>query len=190
MNIIFDVFLKGNKVDLVALTEEIAAESDWYQWMNDEDSTENMQRHYFPNTRADQVRYFRDHIENNPKHLQLGIVHKKDKCLIGMISLSNIDLINRRCQLSGMIGEKNYRNVQNITEALKLVMKHAFNALNINKLYGGAIRPELADFLCRGLGFKKEGIRRSEVYKNGRYHDAHLIGILRDEYVALFEQTT
>jgi capsular polysaccharide biosynthesis protein len=42
-----------------------------------EESTKNMQKHYFPNTVAIQLNYFNEHILNNKTKLQLGVVEKK-----------------------------------------------------------------------------------------------------------------
>ena len=58
----FDVFIKGTNIDLVVLTSEIVEQSNWYKWFNDEENTEFMQQHYFPNSRQLQLKYFSDKI--------------------------------------------------------------------------------------------------------------------------------
>ena len=78
----YDVFIKGDLVNLVVLTEEIVKKTNWYKWFNDEESTKNMQKHYFPNTVAIQLNYFNEHILNNKTKLQLGVVEKKNKHLL------------------------------------------------------------------------------------------------------------
>jgi len=70
-NIRYDVFIKGELVDLVVLTEDIVENTNWYNWFNDEDNTKNMQKHYFPNTKQMQLEYFKNEIENNQTKLQL-----------------------------------------------------------------------------------------------------------------------
>ena len=42
----YDVFIKGELVDLVVLTEEIVEKTNWYNWFNDEETTQHMQKHY------------------------------------------------------------------------------------------------------------------------------------------------
>ena len=79
-NIKFDVFIKGERVDLVVLSEELIEITNWYSWFNDEENTRFMQKHYFPNTKQIQLEYFKNEIENNQTKLQLGIV-QKDKNL-------------------------------------------------------------------------------------------------------------
>lgn len=178
----FDVFIRGELIDLVVLTEEVVMKTNWYKWFNDEEITAQMQKHYFPNTRTQQMEFFRNNIENSSTKLQCGIVHKQDNVMIGVISLNNIDYSHRKCDISGIIGEKKYQTLKYIIEALQLLIKHAFDQLNMHKIYGGTIIKEVADMFVRLLGFKQEGIKRSDVYKSGRYYDVFLLGLLRKEY--------
>lgn len=175
----FDVFIKGNMVDLVVLTEYIVEKTNWYKWFNDEENTKYMQKHYYPNSKELQLRYFKEEIEGNDKKLQLGIYHKKDKYLIGTISLSNINFQHRKCEISGFIGEKKYQTLKPFLEANKLLIKHAFEQLNMNRIYGGALNKDVSDFFVRMLNFETEGVLIDDVYKNGKYHDVHLIGLLK-----------
>ena len=179
----FDVFIKGNLIDLVVLDEGVVAKTNWYNWFNDEETTQYMVKHYYPNTKAIQMNFFKNEIENNPNKLQLGIVYKKDSVLIGTISLSSIDFYNRLCEIAALIGERDYRNIKNFVESFNLMIDHAFNTLNMHRIYGGTIIKEVNEILCRVLGFTSEGIRRECVYKDGKYHDAYMVGLLKDEYL-------
>ena len=183
-------FIEGKLVDLVVLNEEIVYKTNWYNWFNDEENMKYMQQHYFPNTKTKQLEFYKNEIENNKSKLQLGIVCKKDNALIGVISLNNIDFLNGRCEISGFVGEKKYQNFKLFTEANTLIIKHAFDNLRMHKIYGGTLIKEVSLMYCRVLGFKEEGIKRSEVYKNGDYIDAYLIGLLREEYYEKFRKHT
>ena len=178
----FNVFIKGKNVDLVVLDEEAVEKTDWFNWFNDEENTEYMQQHYYPNTRAKQLAFYKSEIENNPKKLQVGIFHNEDKVLIGVISLNNIDYLHRNCSTGTIIGIKKYRKVIYFLEAYKLLIKHAFEQLNMNKLSEGALSKDIADLLIKTLGFKSEGVRRKELYKNGEYIDVHLMGLLKEDF--------
>ena len=59
----FDVFIKGESIDLVVLTNDLVEKTNWYKWFNDEETTKNMQKHYFPNSRELQLKYLKDEIE-------------------------------------------------------------------------------------------------------------------------------
>ena len=176
----FDVFIKGNMVDLVVLTEYIVEKTNWYKWFNDEENTKHMQKHYYPNSKELQLKYFKEEVEGNDKKLQLGIYHKKDKYLIGTISLNNIDHLNRCCEVGLIIGEVEARKLQYFIEAVKLTCKHAFDTLNINRVYSGTISKEIDELFCRVLNFEHEGIFRQAVFKNGSYHDVYRHALLKE----------
>ena len=180
----YDIFLKGEILDLVALNEEIVEQSNWYKWFNDEELMEYSQHHYYPNTKTKQLAFYKSEIENNKSKLQLGIIPKKESKLIGIVSLNGIDFHHRKCEVAGIIGEKEYHNVKFMTEAYRLLLKHAFDELNMYRIYGGTLSKEIALFFCRVFNFKDEGIKRRDVYKNGQYRDVYLIGLLREEYDA------
>ena len=178
----FDIFIKGTNIDLVVLSSEIVGQTNWYSWFNDEENTEYMQQHYFPNSKELQLKYFKEEIEGSDKKLQLGIYHKKDKYLIGTISLNNINFQHRKCEISGFIGEKKYQTLKPFLEANKLLIKHAFEQLNMNRIYGGALNKDVSDFFVRMLNFETEGVLIDDVYKNGHWNNVHLIGLLKKDY--------
>jgi RimJ/RimL family protein N-acetyltransferase len=178
----FNVFIKGKNVDLVVLDEEAVEKTDWFNWFNDEENTKYMKHRYYPNNRAKQLAFYKNEIENNPKKLQVGIFHKEDKVLIGVISLNNIDFLNRNCSTGAIIGVKKYRKIFCYLEAYTLLLKHAFEQLNMNKISDETLSKDVADFLIKTVGFKMEGVRRREIYKNGKYVDLYLIGLLKEEF--------
>ena len=178
-----DVFLRGKHVILRALTEDDVHHSGWYGWFNDEESCLLTQHHRFPNSRALQLEYFRNEILNAQGKLQLGICAAVGEQLVGVASLQDIDHLNGTAQLAIMIGEKAHRNVSCFVEAFRLMIRHGFNNLNLRRIYDGTMSPQLAELCCRSLGFRKEGVHRQHIYKNGRYYDVYLIGLLKDEFI-------
>jgi RimJ/RimL family protein N-acetyltransferase len=180
----FDVFIEGNKVDLVVLNEEVIEKTNWYNWFNDEDTMKNMQKHYFPNTKSTQLDFYKNEVKGNNKKLQLGIVQKENGLFCGVISLNDIDYLNRCCELSAVIGEKQARSIEIFIESTKLIIKHAFDTLNMNRIYSGTIAKEIDELFCRALGFKHEGIFKQSVYKNGKYHDVYRHALIKKDYKA------
>lgn len=177
----YDVFISGQEVNLVVLTEEIAEKSDWYSWLNDAETTKNMQQCYFPSTPQKQLKFFKENIANSISKLQLGIMQKQDNVLIGMISLNSIDYQNRRCEIAGFIGEKKYKSTKYWLEANKLIFKHAVNTLGVRRIYGGSLAKEVSIFYRRMLGFHDEGVHVQEIYKNGTYRDVYYFARIFEE---------
>lgn len=177
-----DVFLSGKYVFLKALTKEDAINSNWYGWFNDEELSQTIQKHYFPNNREAQLDFWEKNIQNSNSKIQLGICKIGEPELLGIASLNNIDYLNRKCEFSIIIGEKSGRNINYFLEATKLLFNHGFNSLNMNRIYGGSISYDLIQMMCRTIGCTLEGTARKEIYKNGEYHDAYLYGILKQEF--------
>lgn len=177
----FDSFIKGKLIDLVVLTEDIVEKTNWYNWFNDEENTKYMQKHYFPNTKTMQLVYFKNEIENNPAKIQLGIFHKKDKIMIGTLSLNSVDLLNRCAEISIFIGEKKYRELTYFVESCKLMIKHGFETIGLNRIYSGTISKDIDNLFCKLLGFRSEGSLKKSVYKNGNFCDIYLCAILKEK---------
>jgi len=179
-NIDYDVFIKGKIIDLVVLSEEIVEKTNWYKWFNDEEVTEHMQQHYYPNTKEQQLKYYKDQIQNNSDIVQLGIVNKLKSILIGMISLKNIDLQNGSAEISIIIGEKEYHNLNYFIESCQLIIRHGFDTLGLNRIYSGSFSKDIDNLFCRLLDFKAEGVLKKAVFKHGDYHDIYLCALLKN----------
>lgn len=179
-----DIFLKGNKIYLKVLTRDDVLNSNWYGWFNDQELCKTLQKHYYPNSLEIQMEFWEKSIKNSDTKIQLGICKIDDSKILGIISLNNIDMINRRAEMSVVIGEEEGRSVGIFIEACKLLFSHAFFTLNLNRIYGGSISKELVTLMSRTLGCMQEGVARQDIYKNGKYNDAYLYGLLREEFVA------
>jgi RimJ/RimL family protein N-acetyltransferase len=82
-----------------------------------------------------------------------------------------------------VIGEKSLWNMGYGTEVMRLMLKHGFNTLNLNR-----IALEVYENNPRAIrsyekaGFFLEGRKRQGMYKNGRYIDIFLMSVLRSEW--------
>jgi len=189
-NLNYDIFIKGNLVDLVIITEEIVEHTNWYNWFNDEETTLHMQQHYYPNTKSMQMDFYKKIIKNNKEKIQLGIYHKKDKILCGLVSLNKIDNLNRNAEISLIIGENKYRKLEVSHEAMKLIINHAFNTINLHKINAGYIETleSWGLFLRRTFGFSNEGIQKEQVYKNGKYLNIVNLGLTKNQYHTMIKE--
>ena len=178
----FDTFIKGENIDLICLNEDVINNSNWYNWFNDERTTDSMQQHYFSNTKEKQLNFFKSQVENNPSKIQLGILNLKDSILIGVISLSNINYINRTAEFAVIIGEKKYKNFNYFIEAARLIINHGFETLNLNRISSATIVKEIDTMFCKVLGFTHEGIFKEAVFKNGKYVDVYSHALLKKNY--------
>tara|TARA_B100000902_G_C27299921_1_gene912201 strand:- start:1956 stop:2513 length:558 start_codon:yes stop_codon:yes gene_type:complete len=179
----FETFIKGETVDLVLLTEEIAAKTDWYSWFNDQKLTKLLKQGYFPNTPEDQVLYFKKNIESG-KRLQLGVVIKKINKFIGVVSLSEINHYDRNAEISSIfnINSKHINSLKFFKEAQVLLINHAFNKLNLRRIGSFVSDKKLAKLNQKIFGFKCEGQLKERDYINGKFVDKYILSILKKNW--------
>lgn len=174
------VFLKGRRVYLRPVREADAGQ--WYKWFNDEAVTFYMDKHRFPNTVEKQLEYFRQ-ISKSTSDIQLAVIYAKKDELIGTVGLHQIDYINSNADISVVIGEKRYWRRGLGREAVSLVVRHAFNNLNLHKLTAGMSADNLGSFrLFQSLGFKKEALLREQLFLRGEYKDIIRLGLLKKDF--------
>jgi RimJ/RimL family protein N-acetyltransferase len=83
-----------------------------------------------------------------------------------------------------LIGEKDTWGKGYATEIFKMIVRHAFLTLNLNKVTAGVYADNLGSSkaLARA-GFVEEGVRRQHCFMNGAYTDLIIFGVLREEFL-------
>ena len=175
-----NIFINGRLIKLCSLTNNEIENTNWFSWFNDENTCSFTQKHYYPNTLEKQIKFLNEN-ENKTNKIILGIIYQD--LFVGVCSLDEINYINRTCSISLFIGEK-IKEENVAMEAIFLLLKHAFFTLNLNKVkMGQHIHLNLFfTKLSLAFGFKKEGISRSEIYKNGKYFDVINSSVLKSEF--------
>ena len=175
------VFLPGEKLDLCVLDKNRHFDKCW-QWINSLKITEFMGSNgVFPVPLSKEQEWF-DKQNTDDKNINLAL-ETKEKKHIGNIGLHQIDWIARHALAGIMIGEKEEWNKGYATEAEKLLLHHAFSNLNLNRIYAHVVTENTASVkAAEKAGFQKEGVLRQCVFKNNRYYDAFLLGILKEDW--------
>jgi RimJ/RimL family protein N-acetyltransferase len=82
-----------------------------------------------------------------------------------------------------MIGDKTYWNRGYGTEAVRLVAKHGFNTLNLNRIFLHVFENNpRAIRAYEKAGFSHEGRKRQAEFKDGKYIDVLVMSMLRNEF--------
>jgi RimJ/RimL family protein N-acetyltransferase len=175
-----EIFYEGKHVLLKVPTEADLESSDWVGWFNDAELCRYNQHHYFPNTVERQRDYLRNAI--TPTKIQLGILDKQNPDrLCGFVSLQSIDFLHRRAEIAGFQDQRTTGDRPLLFwESWAIMIRHAFESLNLEKVYGGSFHPHVASSLKRMFGFEIEGVQRRHVYKDGAYRDVTLVAVFRD----------
>lgn len=126
--------------------------------------------------------WFQNYLENRFKNIRLAIC-SNSKQLIGVVYILNIDYINRHAELSIWIGNSNDRGKGYGEFGCKAAINHAFNNINLNKIYLKVLETnKVAISLYKKLGFKVDGISRESLFKNGEYLNVLEMSILKGEF--------
>jgi len=175
------VFLAGEKVDLCPL-ESDGDLSEYLAWINDQQTTRYMATGKRPTSRKSLCEYIDRY--NASKDLLLSIVIKATGQHIGNITLHSIDAQNSTGEIGILVGDPGARGQGYASEALRLLVHHAFQRLNLNKLTAGLIVGNRASQrLFEKAGFKLEGTLREQFYLDGKYLDGWRYGLLRREFL-------
>lgn len=104
---------------------------------------------------------------------------------IGGCGINEIDWKNSRAVIGIFIGNKTYWSRGYGTDAVSLLVRFIFEQMNIHKVRLSVYAFNERAIACyKKCGFQTEGVLRGEVFKNGQYHDEHIMGLLRDEWKA------
>ncbi len=173
-------FLEGNKIYLRDFTR--ADIPVWFDWFNDPDVTEHMNKGIYPNSESAQKEYFA-HISRSKNDIQLAIILKENDLLVGIIGIHKIDWLHRRGDISVFIGDKTQWGKGIATEAISLVIKHAFTKLNLRKITAGMWSSNAGCKRCfEKSGFALEGTLRKQFFYKGSYVDEYRMGLFREDW--------
>lgn len=112
-----------------------------------------------------------------------GIRRCDDDLLIGLVELDGITWPHGTSFLSIGIGEARHRGRGYGLEAMTLLLRFAFDELNLHRLSLTVFSyNEAAIALYERLGFVREGVYREHLRRDGQRYDMILYGILRHEW--------
>lgn len=101
---------------------------------------------------------------------------------VGIVRLTDIDLVNRSVCVGADVVAKQ-RGQGYGTRIYKALLKYLFDYGNYRRLWLLVLDTnEVGKRLYRNAGFKDEGAMRQAIFRDGRYVDYRLMGILEDEY--------
>ena len=155
------------------------------RWVNDPDVIKYTTLNA-PISLAMEEKWFDQQVETAPTKSQVLAVEARvgnDWVHIGACDLRAIEPVNRAAEFGIMIGDKAHWNEGFGTETVKLMLKHGFEDLNLNRIYLYVVAEHSRGIKAyEAAGFKKEGVLRQALYKNGVYNDVVLMSVLHSEW--------
>ena len=148
-------------------------------WFNDPDVTYFLGREG-PLTMAEEERWFAEYRQKIDEEIYAIEVNGDH---IGNVGLHWIDRANRKANVGIVIGEKERWSQGYGTDAMRTILRYAFQRVNLHK-----VNLDVLDYNDRAIrvyekcGFVKEGIRRDEIWKRGRFSNLLRMSILESEF--------
>jgi RimJ/RimL family protein N-acetyltransferase len=106
--------------------------------------------------------------------------------LLGITELEGILWPHQHAWLSIAIGEPAHQGQGYGTEAIGLTLQFAFQELNLHRVQLTVFSyNQRAIAVYERLGFRREGVYREHLQRDGARHDMFLYGMLRPEWLAL-----
>lgn len=128
-------------------------------------------------------RWVDNYYSNRSGAVRLSICDKNTDMAVGVVYLLNIDWIARNCEFAIMIGDINHQGRGVGEYATRLAIQHAFNDLNLHRVYLTLLEENIRAFkLYAKVGFKKEGLLRHAVFKNGQYLNLIQMSVISEEF--------
>ncbi|MGA8640593.1 GNAT family N-acetyltransferase [Candidatus Binatus sp.] len=152
-----------------------------FRWFSDEEVTRWLEPPAF-RSRAHQEKFI-ELAQASSDDAKYFAIETLDGKLVGDCGLRFIDWKSRKAEFFITIGEKQFWGKGLGTDALRTVIRLAFDKMNLNRLWLTVLVDNPRAVRCyEKCGFVREGLMRQESYVDGKYRDVLLMALLREDY--------
>jgi RimJ/RimL family protein N-acetyltransferase len=151
---------------------------------NNKDIVDNLGTNFRFISEAVDRRWIQDQPSNNLRLVIEKEIPYSSPISLGLIYLLHIDHLNQHAEFAIQIA-LNHQGKGVAAKASSMLINHAFNDLNLNKLYLSVLPYNTrAIRLYEKLGFTQTGIKKDHLYKNGRYFNLIDMELLKCNFIA------
>lgn len=170
------IILRPLKIDDVEKT---------HKWRNSIELIKLTQGIRFPKTLEMDKEWF-EHVlkDKSNRAVFFGLDEIETGEFIGIYQLNNIDYISGTAILGYVIGDSNKRGKGFGIEASNLILKYAFNVLNLRKIttYNSSFNKATLAVQNKVGAFKAEGVLKNHIYFDGEYHDVIILSLFKKDF--------
>jgi diamine N-acetyltransferase len=178
------VFLKGHKVILRPVEESDLP--NMHRWINDPEVSRGLLQ-FMPMSMTAE----REWLERIRKELNgvLLAIETHAGRHIGTMGMHGLSWRDGTAFTGTLIGEKDCWGQGYATDAKMQMLHLAFHTMNLRKIYSSAIEFNTASWRYNlKCGYREEGRRRLQFYRDGQYWDEILLACFREEWEPLWER--
>ncbi len=148
--------------------------------INDPDTEMMLGGSSWPVSEHEQLKWF-EQLEQSKNTLRCIIALPQNAAALGTVILSDIDQKNGTAHIHIKMAKEG-RGKGYAAEAVNLLVRYAFNELRLHCIYANILAYNDASVrLFEKCGFKRDGVLRARVYKQGKYIDMLAYSRLSDE---------
>ncbi len=178
------VFLKGHKVVLRPVEETDLPHMQ--RWINDAEITRGLLQ-IFPMSMQDE-REWLEKMRKNATGFILAIETQAGRH-IGSMGMHGISWRDGTAFTGTLIGEKDCWGQGYATDAKMQLLHFAFHTLNLRKIYSSALEFNTASWRYNlKCGYREEGRRIAQYYRDGKYWDEILLACFREEWEPVWDK--
>lgn len=149
--------------------------------LHNEESTLNRLSDPFHVSQEEQVEWFTN-LSKSRKQRRYSIVKIADDELVGVIRVDQIDLVNRNCEIGADV-IPSMRRLGIAFEAYGMIINYLFGNLGMHRLHLFTLESNNAAInLYQKLGFRKEGILRESISRNGSFANLYMMALLSQDW--------
>ncbi|MFO7796709.1 MAG: GNAT family N-acetyltransferase [Promethearchaeati archaeon] len=175
-------FLKGEAIDLLPINFEHI--NLYIKWFNLEE-LRMYSRNEFPQTKEEIKKKIKSKEKGEERSILLDIWHKKDKKIIGVCGLIDINWFNRFANIL-IILDPQYQRKSIGTEVGKLLINYGFLELNLKKIISTIMEPNISGWkTAEKIGFELEAKLKDEAYVEGKFFPERQYAVFREDWTAV-----
>ena len=135
----------------------------------------------YPSTVDDEARAMGQSTSYTSGEYQFASETLDESRFIGKCGFTRVNWKNRVAEIAILIGEKDCRGKGYGTDAVQVLCRFGFEEMNLHKLKAVVFDFNESALRCyEKCGFVREGLLKEEMFREGRYHDVAVLGLLRN----------
>ena len=176
--------LRGERVGLGPIRKDLI--SLYTKWWNDPKVMVPSSGFFWPHTEQDmEAWYEKAAVRGDGSSVHFLAYELKTERPLGIFTLFQISYRNQTAWASSFIGETDCWGQGYATESRRLLLTYAFETLGLHHVIVGIYADNLASIrVAEKVGYKRIGVQRQAVRKNGGYIDAVFFDILPEDLEA------
>lgn len=152
------------------------------KWRNDAEIQSMVGGHSYFVSKEKEKEWVKNTIFNNDRIVLAICLVENDK-YIGNVMLQEIDYIDGSAHVPVLIGAKDEWGKGYATEARLMILKFAFEERRLNRIWALVKEDNIGSIkMLEKCGYKKEGVLRQSIFKNGQYHNQVMMAVLREDF--------